>query len=131
MLTDASKGVLICKRQKKVRKFLAGREHRYKEPREKIMQTMSEPSTVQIGLALRASIQAAPEGARALMNEDLDRVCEIGSGYQVGADDLSQALRQQQRLLATTMRQFGLENTAARLLSRLDGASPVQRERSN
>jgi hypothetical protein len=95
------------------------------------MQIINEPSTVQIGLALRATIQAAPEGARALVDDDLERVCEIGSGYQVGADELSQALRQQQRLLATTMRQFGLESTAQRLLSRLDGVSSVQRLRPN
>ena len=93
------------------------------------MQTIKEPSTVQIGLALRASIQAAPEGARALLDDELERVCEIGSGYQVSAEDLSQALRHQQRLLATTMRQFGLESTAARMLSRLDGASTVHHQR--
>lgn len=95
------------------------------------MQDCKEPSTVQIGLALRASIQAAPEQMRALTNQDVDRVCEIGSGYQASAGDLSQALRQQQRLLATTMRQFGLEGAATRLLSRLDGSSEVQRQRES
>ncbi len=95
------------------------------------MQDCKEPSTVQIGLALRASIQAAPEEMRALTNQDVGRVCEIGSGYQASAGDLSEALRQQQRLLATTMRQFGLEGAALRMLSRLDGSSPVQRQRAS